>query len=867
MSSKRHCLSSGVTIVCGTSFGIQQQLEGTQKHVRLNKSAKELAAEKAQYQVQLAKCEDLICTTENDIDMANEWIDEEDAAFSRPPPGDEGFFSSHAGGEVQLQDVFLDTLAKQCKMQGSSDMQGSSRTSGAGLEILAVPPCQSISPISIVRGPEDGNQVPWSIEIISLEGHSKSAAVTLVESGVILASPEQPQLGFTIESLQFYRQLRCVFPRFSLNAFAKTLNFYHTIPHMPYLANQLSNAYDCYLQIIWAVEKLVRGELKHGDTWDTQNFCPPCLYEVEDKVPLKFRFLAAMDGNNSLKLIDSVFHAGLVCTDTCISTSECWIPPEEVDVFKDEVKKAHLYTSGNLKQAKQLTHLQAQCQKVLPQIATDLKILIVNKLPGSMFWNTMNWLNAPTHASTIRRMQIQKPARRWIFLTVCCHGHVLVIMKYPLAIVNQLFQDFGSDICLAYDIMCAFVTTLKNSNLGSKMVALNLSGIMPIRWHPVYIDGMGMEYFEECECTLACSNELASVTRLSTPYHQQQHIDKHFHFHDFDKHAASGNSIYKNYCQALERIAIDTPHLVELSTKLNVGAADYKGYLKSEREYLAGLCTEPAEEQMKAEYVELLFNLDLLRSVEYFSSIISFLTIDIQKSDAAKARFNNCNHLMIEEGYTGKQITQITTQYCTTFQCWTAKNKKVLRYEDKHNIPIQWTPTMQEYEEAFVILCEQKYCRALDNLERLVVQHLFKMKKLGMSGVGYKLCEKIGKSLKTRAGAIQSALKRYNEVAAVMVPPRTVLTWEMVIAAINLANFDLLQDTQQDIRTLEWVQPANREGMIMYFQIKQAKEELVCLNMEIQQLLTFLYDDHVNHYHAICANLNVNPPLAFEISA
>ena len=58
---------------------------------------------------------------------------------------------------------------------------------------------------------------------------SVSSAVTLLEYGVIGTSPVQPQLGFTIETLRFYRQLRRVCPRFSLDAFAKALNFYHAV--------------------------------------------------------------------------------------------------------------------------------------------------------------------------------------------------------------------------------------------------------------------------------------------------------------------------------------------------------------------------------------------------------------------------------------------------------------------------------------------------------------------------------------------------------------------------------------------------------------------------------------------------------------
>lgn len=59
--------------------------------------------------------------------------------------------------------------------------------------------------------------------------HAVSSAVTLVEFGVIPSSPEQPKLGFSIGTLAFYRQLRRVSPRFSLDAFSKVLNHYHSV--------------------------------------------------------------------------------------------------------------------------------------------------------------------------------------------------------------------------------------------------------------------------------------------------------------------------------------------------------------------------------------------------------------------------------------------------------------------------------------------------------------------------------------------------------------------------------------------------------------------------------------------------------------
>ena len=62
---------------------------------------------------------------------------------------------------------------------------------------------------------------------------------------------------------------------------------------------------------------------------------------------------------------------------------------------------------------------------------------------------------------------------------------------------------------------------------------------------------------------------------------------------------------------------------------------------------------------------------------------------------------------------------------------------------------------------------------------------------------------------------------------------------------VSVVNFDLLCDTWQDIQILDWAQIANHEGTIMYFSLKCAKEEICCLNIEIQCLLTFLYNNYV----------------------
>lgn len=61
--------------------------------------------------------------------------------------------------------------------------------------------------------------------------------------------------------------------------------------------------------------------------------------------------------------------------------------------------------------------------------------------------------------------------------------------------------------------------------------------------------------------------------------------------------------------------------------------------------------------------------------------------------------------------------------------------------------------------------------------------------------VGYKLCEEISKVLRTRSSAIKTALKQYNDTAALLNPPRDPLTWSTVLKAATVADFYPFHDT------------------------------------------------------------------------
>jgi hypothetical protein len=210
--------------------------------------------------------------------------------------------------------------------------------------------------------------------------------------------------------------------------------------------------------------------------------------------------------------------------------------------------------------------------------------------------------------------------------------------------------------------------------------------------------------------------------------------------------------------------------------------------------------------------------------------------------------------------------------------------EEVCRFEEEHGFQERWTTSSKAYNDALILTTERRYRRAVDILERLVVQRLLELTKLSMSGVGaskiklripcfvnqfcpaYKLRDKIGKALKSRADAIHHALKAYNAAAAALVPPRQQLVWAEVIKTTTLAEFDLLRDTRSDIRQLPWAQPERREAGRLYFGIKRVLEEIRRLNIEITRIITFSIDEHVDFHRAIGTNCVTRPHVARELS-
>lgn len=107
-----------------------------------------------------------------------------------------------------------------------------------------------------------------------------------------------------------------------------------------------------------------------------------------------------------------------------------------------------------------------------------------------------------------------------------------------------------------------------------------------------------------------------------------------------------------------------------------------------------------------------------------------------QESDQAADEHKKLDYNIINNGYQKKEIQAVRTRYRTTFTRYQLQEEQLTRYEEEHGIDTRWLPDSTAYKEAQKLLVERAYRRAIDHLERLVVQRLFELTKLGMNGVG-----------------------------------------------------------------------------------------------------------------------------------
>lgn len=174
---------------------------------------------------------------------------------------------------------------------------------------------------------------------------------------------------------------------------------------------------------------------------------------------------------------------------------------------------------------------------------------------------------------------------------------------------------------------------------------------------------------------------------------------------------------------------------------------------------------------------------------------------------------------------------------------------------------------MKEYQEAVEYTATRDYHRALDKLQKLVLQRLFQLHKLNLNQTGkrfiyiyiilfifnlflmlstssgYKMRTHIAKALQARCKAIQNAVNAYNVAAVKLNPPKPTLDWSRVSHYSFLEEFDLLRGSHQDIGHKRWTELAVRETMKQDMRIKRAREEISRCNVEIWRVHTSILDE------------------------
>ncbi|KAG0694016.1 hypothetical protein DFH29DRAFT_1037153 [Suillus ampliporus] len=647
---------------------------------------------------------------------------------------------------------------------------------------------------------------------VGADSGSWTATIVDLFSGVIPCSLISPSVAVTVDALEFYRIAHLCDLHFSMQAFAKTLCDLHAV-------------FDLYIQVHSSVDALVAEVLnRNTPNWRLKHACPSCTYTLADKEQLTFKLLYA-HGWQRLRTL------GVDDEDT--QSSEL---PTMQQVRGDQyLPRDYVNSWGNGRQEEANT-----------TIGTD---------------------------DTTKRM--------WgvydetgIFIAVCRHGFSLVmadmvqsgeLAEYPLAVVSKLLDTFGSDLSGGYDIGCQFKTTLDNSSLGTHARSLNYTSLVSAfhghahKWlcqldHlATYVSGLGLEDLETCERTFSKSNALAPTMRYASIFHRQQGITNYFeHNDDYEVYANLSNFLYHNYKQALDIICDSQITLPKLMQDINVTEeSTFDEWLKEEKVYLQGLCTEPELETLQMEYWQKLVNLSTSKN-----------ELDTASSLWAMSTPSNAHSSASDESAT-RRLEMTRRHALENFE----KDLGVMQeLERKLGILHRWTPEDANWQNAGRLIANRKYQRSLDQLEGLIVARIFELTKMNRSGTGYKMRKHIAKALQTRSMAIRSALDRYNAAARALSPPRRMLKWEEVVEYAFLADFDLLRDSRSDVSQRQWATPAAHQATDLYFKRCRAKEEITRLNVEVRRLASYIHDE--DHYLRECQQQAeaFSPALAHQIS-
>ncbi|KAG1846743.1 hypothetical protein F4604DRAFT_1594845 [Suillus subluteus] len=256
-----------------------------------------------------------------------------------PPPGEEGFTTSHWGEEQALYSELEQLAHAHAKPADTRD-----RSLRIAHQVAAwTEQYEALTDalLAYLDDPMEQPQINDSDDVYVHDVHSFTNSycalgrsirqfkhesaftnVTLLRYGCIRSSPVKPSVAITVRTLAVYRQTHRVCPRLSIHAEAKKLCHMHNIRYQRYLADQLCAAYNVYLELQRRVTHRLDKYLgRDTPDWRMLNSCTACQYTLEGEPPLLYSIICACDGNNSAKLVDPAVRSGVEHPDPHSGTS------------------------------------------------------------------------------------------------------------------------------------------------------------------------------------------------------------------------------------------------------------------------------------------------------------------------------------------------------------------------------------------------------------------------------------------------------------------------------------------------------------------------------------------------------------------
>ncbi|KAE9386063.1 hypothetical protein BT96DRAFT_1087389 [Gymnopus androsaceus JB14] len=658
-----------------------------------------------------------------------------------------------------------------------------------------------------------------------LQGLSHDCS-SIILAGLLPTTPLSHKTAITIHTISLYHCLFTRCPKLGIQPFMKALCNLEGLPFKLYLSMQMSIAFDVYVAILNGVCLRVLKTLgRDGPNWRMLNTCPRCQYCLQEEDKLDVRMLATFDGNDSLrrveqtndsKLDSSADNAGPALApsreqfDCCIGGGDYFLSPAEVDECEEKNwGQVHSLEDISLTPAEQHLWAEGRCEE--------------------------RWHNAQDKNTA--RLVGRFMECGW-FAFLCCHMMLLKCCnmirsgeqsKYPLSMLCHYMSAEVEEcratgegrpegkLAISYNVHCKLSKTVKRSplkNLAEWCNYLPVIGTMHGYAHKqecqllflmLYIVGTGIEDGEACEHYFNVTNALAGITCHQSIFHCRQAIVEFIYYHDnLETYAKSSLFIYNNYKQAL---SILQGRSAVAKGMREAGIDDtntFYDWLAEEGEYLRNLSETPAKETLEMEYF---LKLEGLNACAH---------------DQGPAVERKVSHEMENER---KLIAD-----CQALE-W------------KLEIDQWWLEGSEKWCAARKMVREASYWKALDKLEGLLVARMFEMTRLNVAGTGYKMRKHIANALKLRLKSIQTAIAAYNQVAAALSPPHSLVSWEDIVEFSYLSEFDILCDTREDVQEQRWATQKNCMLMQELFKLICTKNELPRLHLEIQRLLTYIRDE------------------------